>query len=63
MPWVVRKSSECPAKKPWGVFNQTTGRKVACHASKPDANAQMRALYANAGSEATNPAARRRIGR
>jgi len=47
MPWVAKKSDQCPADKPWGVFNQQTGRKVACHATRDSALAQMRALYAN----------------
>lgn len=47
MPWVVRKSTQCPNDKPWGVFNKNTGRKVACHASEPQARSQVKALYAN----------------
>jgi hypothetical protein len=47
MPWVVRKSKACPASKPWGVFNQSTGRKAGCHKTAAGAAAQMRALYAN----------------
>jgi hypothetical protein len=45
MPWIVKKSDQCPASKPWGVFNQTTGRKVACHESKESARQQQKALY------------------
>lgn len=47
MPWKVAKSDQCPADKPWGVFNKTTGRKVACHASEAQAKDQVKALYAN----------------
>jgi len=47
MPWIVKQSSECPPDKPWGVFNQKTGRKVACHATESSAKSQQKALYAN----------------
>ena len=47
MPWIVKQSDQCPADKPWGVFNQATGRKVACHATKISAQQQQKALYAN----------------
>lgn len=48
MPWVVRKSKQCPTSKPWGVFNKTTGRKVACHATEKEARKQQEALYVHA---------------
>jgi hypothetical protein len=47
MPWEVKKSNQCPPQKPWGVFNQITGRKVACHATRAQAVNQQKALYAN----------------
>jgi hypothetical protein len=47
MPWIVKKSDQCPPSKPWGVFNQATGRKVACHDTQESARKQQAALYAN----------------
>jgi len=47
MPWVVRKSKQCPASKPWGVFNQDTGRRAGCHPSAAKAREQQKALYKN----------------
>lgn len=50
MPWHVSRSSGCPSNKPWAVIKTTTGKVVACHESKSKAQAQLRALYANAES-------------
>lgn len=47
MPWKVSKGHGCPASKPWAVVKETTGEKVACHATHAKAAAQVRALYAN----------------
>lgn len=47
MPWIVKKTDQCEKSKPWGVFNQATGRLVACHATQESAKKQQAALYAN----------------
>lgn len=47
VPYEVRKSGDCPASTPWGVFKQGTGEKMGCHGSEEEAQAQMDALYAN----------------
>lgn len=47
MPWKVEKSSDCPASKPFAVIKSDSGEKVACHATREGAEAQVRALYVN----------------
>jgi hypothetical protein len=48
VPWHVTKGhSECTDSKPWAVVNEDSGAVEGCHATEDDANAQMRALYAN----------------
>lgn len=48
--WEIRENdSECDASKPWGVRNTDNGRLMGCHASRGDAEAQQRALFANVG--------------
>ncbi len=49
MPWLVRKTSQCPASSPWGVILQATGKviKGGCHDTEAQATAHQRALYAN----------------
>lgn len=46
MPWKVERGHGCPDDKPWAVVKETTGEKVACHATKEKAQAQQRLLYA-----------------
>lgn len=53
MPYEVRKSGDCPASTPWGVFKQGTSEKMGCHASQEEAQKQMDALYANEPDAAT----------
>lgn len=48
MPWSVKRSSDCPADRPWAVVNDDTGANEGCHASEDDAKRQQAALYANA---------------
>lgn len=43
MPYEIRKDGEY-----WEVYNPETGRVYGRHKSKSDAEAQVRALYANA---------------
>lgn len=46
MPWKVEaSSSHCPDHKPFAVVRSDTGALVACHATRENAEAQMRALY------------------
>ena len=52
MPWSVRKSDECPASKPWGVFKDDDGAKEGCHESKAAAQKQQAALYAQEAAKA-----------
>lgn len=47
MPWIVKKTDRCKPTTPWGVFNQATGRLVACHPTQESARKQQTALYAN----------------
>ncbi len=47
MPWKVARGHGCPKSKPWAVVKETTGEKIACHATRAKAAAQVRALYAN----------------
>lgn len=47
MPWVVRKDSRCPAKKPWAVIKQADGSIEGCHPNEVMAQRQQAALYAN----------------
>jgi hypothetical protein len=49
MPWrVVKDTNACPADKPWAVKNTVNGDVGGrCHASRPDAIKQQRAMYAN----------------
>jgi hypothetical protein len=49
MPWYVTQSKKCPSSKPWAVLKKADGSKVACHATKADADRQMAALYAKEG--------------
>lgn len=49
-PWhIVADSSQCPASKPYAVVLDSTGQVVAggCHKTRAEAEAHMRALYAN----------------
>ena len=47
MPYEIKKTSQCPASKPFGVFNKDSGDlRGRCHPSRARALAQMRALYA-----------------
>lgn len=47
MPYEIKKTNQCPASNPFGVFNQITGDlRSRCHPSRARALAQMRALYA-----------------
>ena len=47
MPWVVAKSAECPAEKPWAVLKESDGSAVGCHESEGDAIDQLQALNAS----------------
>lgn len=47
MPYEAKQSDQCPASKPWGVFNKNTGKLHGCHDSQDSAMEQMKALYAN----------------
>ncbi len=65
MPFVVQKTSRCPASKPYGVFTETahgsgktTGYPHGCFPTEDAAREQQKALYANvpeAKSEAPRP--------
>jgi Mu-like prophage I protein len=56
MPWVVEKTSQCPASKPFGVFNkQTRSLRGRCHATKEEAASQIRALYAAEARNMSEP--------
>lgn len=52
MPWIVKESDQCPAGKPFGVFNKSTGRLIGCHSSADNAKKQQAALYAEVGDPA-----------
>lgn len=52
MPWIVKESDQCPSDKPFGVFNENTGRLVGCHLSADKAKKQQAALYAEVGDPA-----------
>lgn len=46
MPWrVVSGGGHCPDHKPFAVVRADTGSLVACHATRENAEAQVRALY------------------
>lgn len=47
MPYEIKKSEDCPADKPWGVFKRATGENLGCHPSQESAQKQMDALHAN----------------
>lgn len=48
MPFKIKSSdSRCPASKPWSVVNSDTDALHGCHASKDEAEDQLKALYAN----------------
>ena len=47
MPWHVVKSGACPHWKPYAVERSDTGELVACHETEAEAQAHLRALYAN----------------
>jgi Escherichia/Staphylococcus phage prohead protease len=55
MPWGVSKRDSCPASKPWAVYLKATGEVVrgGCHATREQALAHQRALYANEPSAAS----------
>lgn len=65
MPFVVQKTGQCPASKPYGVFTETAhgsgktrGYPHGCFATEDAAREQQKALYANvpeAKSEAPPP--------
>lgn len=66
MPWQVEEGAGCSGDEPWAVVNSETGEKVACHATEEEAQAQVRALYANTddaedGAEMVPGAARLRL--
>src|SRR4051794_13168314 len=47
MPWEIKESEQCPASKPFGIFNkETQALRGRCHATRESAKAQLRALYA-----------------
>ncbi len=53
MPWkIVKNDSGCSTSKPWGVRKESDNSLEGCHASEADAQAHMRALYANESVEA-----------
>jgi phage I-like protein len=52
MPYRVSKGHGCSGATPWAVVKRD-GTKVACHASKSDAQAQVRALYAQESRRST----------
>lgn len=49
MPYTMKKTSQCPAGKSWGVLNKNTGKVVpgGCHATKGDAQKHLAALNSN----------------
>lgn len=48
MPWRVEESeSRCSASEPWAVVNEANDETEGCHATEEEAQAHMRALYAN----------------
>lgn len=54
MPFIVVKSDQCPASKPYGVFTESkqgsgepTGSPHGCHATAAEARQQQKAMYAN----------------
>jgi hypothetical protein len=48
VPWrIVENAGNCPDSKPFAVVKQTTGEVEGCHATRVDATAQLRALYAS----------------
>jgi HK97 family phage prohead protease len=49
MPWKAEQGHGCTGATPWAVVKTTTGEKVACHASKAKAQAQVDLLYAKEG--------------
>lgn len=53
MPYTVRKTSSCPASKPWGLIKKDGGEVVSCHTSKAKANAAIAAIYASEGKTYT----------
>lgn len=50
MPYEIRKGGDCPPSKPYGVFKQGTTKKMGCHATRTEAEAQQSALYASEGN-------------
>ncbi len=52
MPWITKKTAQCPVGKPYGVFNKNTRRLIGCHASEEKARKQQAALYAEVGDPA-----------
>lgn len=55
MPWSARESDECPADRPWGVFNTESGERMGCHPTEDAANDQIAALNANVDEASTTP--------
>jgi len=48
VPWHISKGhSGCPSAKPWAVIKNNDDSVAGCHASKKQAKAHLRALYAN----------------
>jgi HK97 family phage prohead protease len=48
MPWhIVPESSKCPAGKPYAVIKDADGTLAGCHPTRPLAQKQLAALYAN----------------
>lgn len=47
MPFKAEKDSSCPTNKPWAAKNSDTGKVHGCHATKAQAQDQVKALYAN----------------
>ena len=50
MPYEVKKSSACPASRPFAVLKEGSSTPIGCHPSKAKAKKQQAALYANENS-------------
>lgn len=50
MPYTIRKSG-CSSSKPYGVYKNSDGKRMGCHASRAAAAKQIAAIEANEGKE------------
>jgi len=51
MPWMIQKSDQCPAARPYAVIKESDGSVEGCHESQEAAEKQVAALYSAEGEE------------